>query len=317
MVTSNNGANFHFDYSYFLNPQTLGPIILFQVGDLSCQGGHIVPEHRQYCYEISYIVSGKGYFDINQKSYFVQKGDIILNRPNELHRCRADEKEPFRYFYMGFNFAKNIGEGDGLAPIKKVFDSVKHPIVQDRIGIDTPFVKIFNEFIHLEKYSSHMIEMYLRQIIILAYRSFYVDWSVKDYSNIEADKSKHLVYRAINYIDTHLFDITELTEVAEALHYSYSYLSRIFAKEVGMTMRDYFNQKRFEKAVQWLKDGELNVTQVAEKLQYKSIHAFSKAFRKHFGVSPTEYQASMRMTKKDQYNDEKGQIVFNEVLLEL
>lgn len=226
--------------------------------------------------------------------------------PGELHSCKADDDEPFRYFYVGFHFAEDAGEHHSLSHIKKMFDQAESCVVANKLGIDVPFVSIFNELINLEKYSTHMIDMYLRQLIVLAYRSFCNNWSNRYIPGSKGNELKKIVYKVINYIDAHLCQITELTEISDALHYSYSYLSRIFAKEVGLTIKDYYNRKRFEKAVEWLKGGELNVTQVAEKLQYQSIHAFSKAFRRNFGVSPTEYQALLHSAKKEQHNNKKG-----------
>jgi AraC-like DNA-binding protein len=152
----------------------------------------------------------------------------------------------------------------------------------------------------LKNYSALMIEMYLREIIVLAYRNFYDSWTIEYVPCIKGEDPKQTVYEVINYIDINLLQITELTQIADKLHYSYSYLSHIFTKEVGLTIKEYYNRKRFEKAVEWLKNGEMNVTLIAERLQYQSIHTFSKAFRKNFGISPTEYQTLSMNAKKEQ-----------------
>ncbi|PAV28319.1 hypothetical protein CIL05_16925 [Virgibacillus profundi] len=284
------GTNFHFDNSYFNEPQLFESIMLYQIGDLSCKGGYVVPEHKQLCYEISYIVSGTGIFMNKDDCYRVGEGDIILNVPGELHGGKADDDNPFRYFYVGFNFVNGADEQNSLSHIKKLFDQLQQSVVSNKQNIEVPFVQIFNELINLEKYSTYMIEMYLHQIVVLAYRSFCDNWLTKYRPGMKDSETKQIVYKVINYIDTNLYRIKALSDIAEELHYSYSYLSSIFAKEIGLTIKDYYNRKRFEKAIEWLKSGELNVTQVAEKLQYQSIHAFSKAFRQNFGVSPTGYQ---------------------------
>ncbi|WP_420872065.1 cupin domain-containing protein [Cohnella rhizosphaerae] len=79
----NNRKDFHFDHIYFENPQRFGSIRLFQVGDLSCQGGYVVNEHEQFCYELSYIVSGRGWFKAGGASHAVKEGDIVLNVPGK------------------------------------------------------------------------------------------------------------------------------------------------------------------------------------------------------------------------------------------
>ncbi|MFD0712882.1 AraC family transcriptional regulator [Paenibacillus sp. GCM10027626] len=291
---------FQFDNSYFHNPQLHESVLLYQIGDVSCAAGFAIGPHKQYCYEISYIVSGKGSFSVNGEVYHVQERDIILNVPEEIHDGEADPLEPFRYFYVGFNFDAEAREGYSMAAIKELFDRVERPVLADRFGIDVPFIRILDELHNLKEYSALMISMYLHQIIVLAYRNFaeQQNRTIKAASYVQVDEQKKIVYEVIQYIDANLLRITELGKVAEELHYSYSYLSHIFKKEVGMTIKEYFDSKRFEQAVEWLKLGGMTITQMADRLHYQSIHTFSKAFRNKFGISPSEYQALLHSSKK-------------------
>lgn len=305
--SADNQMVFHFDHVFFHNPQQFESISLYQIGDLSCKGGYVVHEHKQICYEISYIVSGKGWYKVGDVSYPVKEGDIVLNVPGEIHACRADDDDPFRYFYVGFNFV-NSGDDEphSMAHIRKMFDQTTQPVVSNKLGIDAPFVSIFKELVNLKSYSSFMIGTYLQQIIVLAYRSFHDSWE-KAYSPLVQDKGlSQPIFDVVNYIDQNMDSITELSRMADELHYSYSYLSHQFPKEVGLTIKEYYNRKRFEKAVELLRSGELNVTQIAARLQYQSIHTFSKAFRKNFGISPTEYQSIAMTANQAQQQNESG-----------
>ena len=136
-----------------------------------------------------------------------------------------------------------------------------------------------------------MIKTYLYQIIIAAYRNFFDSWEKEYAPQNNVDKAKQMVYEVINFIDVNLCKMTELTQIATELDYSYSYLSHAFSKKIGFTIKEYYNHKRFEKAIEWLKNSELSITKISENLQYHTIHDFSKAFRKNFGISPSEYQA--------------------------
>lgn len=290
---------FHFDNVYLDNPQLYESIILYQIGDLSCEGGYLINPHRQYCYEISYIVSGKGIYYSDDREYRVRKGDIYLSLPGEVHKGKADLIDPFRYFYIGFNFAEQHAEQNPLSHIKKMFDQVKEPVLQDKFNIQAPFISIFNELINLDSYSNLMMKTYLYQIVVLAYRNFFREWE-KVYSPQNVEKSKRLVYEIINYIDVNLCNIKDLSDIASQFGYSYPHLSRIFSNEMGLSIQEYYNKKRFEKAIELLKNSEMSITQIAESLQYQSIHSFSKAFRKSFGISPTEYQALYKDGKQQQ-----------------
>lgn len=287
---TNNRKKFHFDNIYMENPKPYEHILLYQIGDISCQNGFVIGEHDQCCYEISYIVSGKGYFYTNGIQYPVKKGDIFLNVPGELHNGMADYVDPFRYFYVGYTFEDHHDTPDLLTHARRMFDQVKNPVLHDKFNIQVPFLNIFSEIINIKNYTDLMIKTYLHQIVVLAYRNFFESWE-KEYSpQSDQHNAKQVVYEVINHIDTHLYDIADLSKLASDLSYNYSYLSRVFSMETGLSIQEYYQKKRFEKAAELLKNSDLSITRIAEDLQYQSIHSFSKAFRKNFGISPTAYQ---------------------------
>lgn len=280
---------FHFDNVYIDNPILYDSIILYQVGDLSCEAGYTIGEHKQFCYEITYIASGFGFHYINGKEYPVKEGDIFLNVPGEFHDGMASNADPFRYFYIGFDFEYAQG-ANAFDHIKKMFDQVRSPVIQDELGIKAPFLGIFNELINLKEYSDVMIKMHLHQVIIMAYRNYFANWDKRYYLQNQTDTANQIVYEIIHYIDVNLLQIVELSELENQLGYTYSHLSHIFSKKTGLTIKQYYNRKRFEKAIDWMKESDMTLSQVAEKLGYQSLNAFSKAFRKQYGISPTEYQ---------------------------
>lgn len=296
MITGNEGEKvntqkkFHFDNIYMESHRLYEDIILYQIGDLSCESGYTIGDHEQYCYEISYIVSGKGCFYTNDRSYQVKKGDIYLNMPGEYHNGIADKIDPFRYFYLGYIFKEQKDGQSSLTHIHKMFDQVKNPVLPDKFNIQVPFLNIFSEIINVSSYTDLMIKTYLHQIVVLAFRNFFESWEKEYIPQGDDQKSKKMVYKVVNYIDTHIYYITDLFKIAVELGYSYSYLSRVFSLETGLSIQDYYQKKRFEKAVELLKNSDFSITRIAEDLQYQSIHSFSKAFRKNFGISPTVYQ---------------------------
>ncbi len=67
------------------------------------------------------------------------------------------------------------------------------------------------------------------------------------------------------------------------------YLSRIFSQEAGMTIPQYLRQIRVERAAELLREGKLNVTEVALEVGYNSISHFSQAFCQTMGCCPAMY----------------------------
>lgn len=110
----------------------------------------------------------------------------------------------------------------------------------------------------------------------------------------KGDKSKY-VQEAMDYISRHYNepDISVGT-VAQSLNISEGYLSHTFKKETDYTLLNYITRYRIHKAMELLKDCRVKVYEVAEQVGYRDIAYFSSTFKKHTGISPSEYQLSSR-----------------------
>lgn len=297
----NNIAKFHFDHPYFQNPKRYGAIILYQIGDLSCTSGYVLEEHVQGCYEISYIAEGSGVFSSNGKLYTVRQGDLFLHRPGERHHGVADEQTPFRYYYIGFQIdtSEQSGEDEeSFGSIMQKLDHIAIPLLSNQQLIAPFFTGLFQELLSPGSYSGMMMEAYIKQLILATYRA-YCERPTEQYEpKSKSGEAAQIVHQMMHYIDHQLVSIKRLSDMGEKMNYNYAYMSHIFSQETGHTVQAYYNRKRYEKACEWLRAGQLTVTQIAERLQYQSIHSFSKAFRKQSGMSPTTYQTLVSNLKK-------------------
>ena len=71
---------------------------------------------------------------------------------------------------------------------------------------------------------------------------------------------------------------------------SYSHLFRTFKQKFGMTPIEYKNALRIKKAKKMLCDFDLSVGEIAERLGFEGMCYFTRAFKKHVGVSPLNYR---------------------------
>ena len=87
-----------------------------------------------------------------------------------------------------------------------------------------------------------------------------------------------------------------LEDYLKKLPLNYDYVRKLFQKETGVTPRTYLENARMELAASILSSGVTNkysnysVSQVAEACGYLEPLYFSRVFKKHFGVSPSEYK---------------------------
>lgn len=96
---------------------------------------------------------------------------------------------------------------------------------------------------------------------------------------------------AVSYITSHYNDNSlSIGQIAEELGVSDGHLSRLFKSELDISINNYITRLRIRRAMELLKDVQVKVYEVAEKVGYLDIAYFSNTFKKLSGISPSDYQ---------------------------
>ena len=93
------------------------------------------------------------------------------------------------------------------------------------------------------------------------------------------------------HISNELPDTTYSDYISKKLLHDYTYLSNIFSEVENITIEHFIIAHKIEKVKQLLMDDELNISEIAGKLNYSSISHLSNQFKKVTGVTPTFFKA--------------------------
>ncbi|TAF32148.1 MAG: helix-turn-helix domain-containing protein [Cytophagales bacterium] len=116
----------------------------------------------------------------------------------------------------------------------------------------------------------------------------------KQFQRVAAVKSstrKHLlrcVERGRQFMDAYFEQPLGIEQVAKEAAMSQYHFFRLFRNVYGQSPYQYINQKKFERAFSLLISGHYSVSEVATSVGFSDIYVFSKAFKKHFGMSPSQ-----------------------------
>ena len=279
----------HFDKLFANQPYRLSDVTIYQVGDLFTRSGYHVEEHRQACHELTLVVSGKGSHSADGRAYAMERGDLLLEAEGHTHSSMADRMDPFRFYYIGFSFVQGQENAPCNQGINALLSSGVRLLHDDTCFAENCFKGIFTELVALKPNTAQMIECYVHQLLLHTARLAMGGMHAP--AKTDLAQGNPIVYQVMRYIDEQYQHIDNLSHISKVMGYSYSYLAHLFSETVGMTMHKYVDEKRFNRAVELLRTTDTSVTSIAEELNYKSVHAFSKAFRERYGLSPTEYQA--------------------------
>ncbi len=110
--------------------------------------------------------------------------------------------------------------------------------------------------------------------------------------------TRERVERAIAVLQTSFIEPPDMDSLGAQVGCSPFYLSRLFSKEMGMTIPQYIRQLRMERAAELLLSGHHNVTEVAVEVGYSSLSHFSKAFCQTIGCCPVLFASAKVMVEK-------------------
>lgn len=108
--------------------------------------------------------------------------------------------------------------------------------------------------------------------------------------------SKH-VLTCLDLIYNNIYNGVRVQELADELGLTPQYLSKLFRKEVGMTITEYVMSRRIQAAENMLKFSEYTPVDIGNYLNFSSHSHFISCFRKHTGMTPKQYRENyFRMT---------------------
>lgn len=116
------------------------------------------------------------------------------------------------------------------------------------------------------------------------------EYITRDIQNNRENTNKYMTALIKEFIWTHLKEEITVPQIAEEIHLSADYMTKLFKKETGLTIKEYMVKKRLERARELLQSSEENVSDIALKVGYDNLSYFVRQFRLHYGVTPKQYQ---------------------------
>lgn len=112
-----------------------------------------------------------------------------------------------------------------------------------------------------------------------------------NYKNVKEYKRE--INKIIDYVNNNIDKRITLVMVSKFVNMNESYLSRLFKNETGKNLMYFINEVKMEKAKELLKEQELLVKDVANKVGIQDQFYFNRVFKKFYGMSPTLYKKEL------------------------
>ncbi|MDU1890414.1 MAG: AraC family transcriptional regulator [Dysgonomonas sp.] len=117
------------------------------------------------------------------------------------------------------------------------------------------------------------------------------------------------VNKVVDYINQHLFDSPDIKKLSEIANLSEFHFHRIFKTIIGENIGEYISRLRLEYIAERLQMSDYSLEDIAIRTGYATKHALSKAFKKHFGVSPSVFRAQPKDSRYNFFEENKREIM--------
>ncbi|MEG0368403.1 MAG: AraC family transcriptional regulator [Hungatella sp.] len=240
--------------------------------------------------EIAFVLSGKGRYRIEDCLYDVAEGDFIIVNPGMKHQALLLENNdtPTTEFFVGFSDIQLKSLPPNYLPLPGG-ERILHTTgdLRQRLFRICSSMEMENTVCRQGRY--FMLKTYLMQMILLIIREQCEPMTNLSGCAFESVNKKYVVEQIVNYFEDHYSEKISLDQIAENMYLSPFYISKIFKSETGDTPIRHLINIRLEKAREILEaeNGEM-IQEVAIRVGYDDAYHFSKLFKKHFGISPSQ-----------------------------
>lgn len=241
-------------------------------------------EHTHDYYEIMIITQGKATHIINEINHPTEKHDAWLVFPSDRHSLSIDTTcyhlnivitaEALKLFCNSIDqtFYSSLKSAKNPIKIKLSEDSYNHIISLIHKYQSLPMDEINRKNGILNCVTLHLIE------------SFYINFST----------STKTIPKWLNEFLEQLSTAESLSkkpnEIYEMVNYSYSNFERLFKRYMGVSFLTHFNSLKINYAKELLKNTELSIIDISNKLGIASLSHFYHMFKKENNVSPSLYR---------------------------
>ena len=271
------------DYKYCFFPNEKdGNVVVVGYGYETFENKQIFsPFHKINHYSVHYVIKGEGTLFIEDKAYPLNKGAMFLCPKNTLMAYHTSKENPYVYYWINFT-------GDKAEEILQALKLSKESPVYYPENAEDIKSTFFNLVWETDKTSEYLALSALYKITHL----------VQNKNTLALTTSKTYCDKVIEYIKLNYknYDL-KISHIANALHVTPQYLSKVFSLERGESIVSYLISYRMNVARELLLSGK-SVTEACFECGYVDLSNFSKTYKKTYGSAPSETLNNLTKNKE-------------------
>lgn len=254
--------------------------------------------HFHPCCEILFVHAGQGNVIVNRQAHEIRRGMLFFFQPFELHNVYANADFGYSYVRSLMHFeASAIEDSLRAFPIRhkrfmqlwqgnsgsQAFDLSEQADWVERV------LNEYEQAVQAGKSATHEdLTMLMLQLLGILHSASGDNASG---GKLTTRRNLHYSEMIMQWIEANYSEEVTLERVAEAIHLSPSYVSRVFREETGSSMIDYLTARRMKQACRLLQTTRIPVDQIGAKVGMPNVSYFIQSFKKVIGTTPLKYRS--------------------------
>ncbi len=233
--------------------------------------------HYHNSFEIYYLKSGSCNYFIDNRSYDVRVGDIVLIPEGVIHKTNYDKLIPHTRYLINCSSAY---VPRGVLPI---IPSMMYLYRNSDISseVEDLLEKIAKEYERRDEFRNEALRCLTFELFFLLARN------INDCT--EVSSGSLFIEETVDYIQKNYMNDISLSDMSHAHSVSPEHLSRTFKKETGFGFSEYITLVRLQKAEYMLRNEPgKSVCEIAYACGFNDSNYFSDKFKRSYGVPPSK-----------------------------
>lgn len=259
-------------------------LYLYSCGSQKCPPGHSFGPGSRPEYHLHIILDGSGCFEIDSRTYHLKRGQLFLCPPDTRVYYRADQDSPWYYTWVSFH-------GTKVSSFLKAAGFDKQVFIRNCNIPPEKFTALIHQMLKASQFTS--ANELIRLGCLYRFFSLLIDSNSTSSDNFAVPydvSSDNYIEHALQYISVNYNSQISIADIASYIGVHRSYLYHLFKEKLHQSPQEYLSSFRIEKARVLLVSTSDSVKDIAKQVGYQDAFAFSKAFHRITGMSPSEYR---------------------------
>lgn len=250
------------------------------------KAGYFFPEQILPFYVLLYIDEGEIEIECDEHAYCLKANDCLLLYPDQKLSMHTKSDQNCSYLMISFLMETTLDTS-----LKNIIIHLRNREVYSLLSKYMKAVQNDHEIEH------ELAIVYLKEVVLMLFRER-IETQANEYNPMQAHYENALFNEILIYIQTHIDQNISVEALCERFQISRSKIQNIFKEKFDIGPKQYISNVKLDRAKEMIQEHKYTISEISDRLGFTSVHYFSRKFKSHFSIAPTDYAKQCQKQKE-------------------